>query len=67
MGNPYVSDRTLAQENARLGVAIRAAHKRRRKTRGPQRLQSDLADHGIQVGLDIGLPAPMRVRQAWTG
>jgi putative transposase len=42
----------LAQQNARLEDAIRAAHKRRRKTHGPQRLQSDLADHGIQVGLD---------------
>ena len=41
-----------AQENARLEVEIRAAHKCTRETCGPQRLQSDPADHGIQVGLD---------------
>jgi putative transposase len=41
-----------AQENARLEVEIKAAHRRTRETCGPERLQSDLADHGIQVGLD---------------
>lgn len=41
-----------AQDNARLEVEIRAAHQRTRETCGPERLQSDLADHGIRVGVD---------------
>lgn len=41
-----------AQENARLENEIRAAHQRTRETFGPERLQSDLADHGIRVGVD---------------
>lgn len=41
-----------AQENARLEIEIRAAHQRTRETCGPERLQSDLADHGIRVGVD---------------
>ena len=41
-----------AQENARLEVEIRAAHQRTRETCGPERLQSDLADHGIRAGVD---------------
>jgi putative transposase len=41
-----------AKENARLEVEIRAAHQRTRETCGPQRLQSDLAGHGIRVGID---------------
>ena len=41
-----------AQENARLEVEIRAAHQRTRDTCGPERLQSDLADYGIKVGVD---------------
>lgn len=41
-----------AQENARLEVEIRAAHQRTRETCGPERLQSDLADYGIKVGVD---------------
>jgi putative transposase len=41
-----------AQENARLEVEIRAAHHRTRETCGPERLQSDLADHGIRAGVD---------------
>jgi len=40
-----------AQEEARLEVEIRAAHKRTRKTCGPKRLQEDLAAHGIKVGV----------------
>jgi len=40
-----------AQENARLEVHIRAAHERTRQTYGPERLQADLADHGIKVGV----------------
>lgn len=41
-----------AKENARLEVEIRAAHQRTRETCGPERLQSDLSDHGIRVGVD---------------
>ena len=41
-----------AKENARLEVEIRAAHQRTRETCGPERLQSDLADHGITAGVD---------------
>ncbi len=41
-----------AQESARLEIEIRAAHQRTRKTCGAERLQSDLADHSIRVGVD---------------
>jgi len=40
-----------AQEEERLEVEIRAAHKRTRETFGPERLQHDLADHGVKVGV----------------
>jgi putative transposase len=40
-----------AQEEARLEVEIRAAHKRTRQTYGAERLQQDLAEHGIQAGI----------------
>jgi transposase InsO family protein len=40
-----------AQEELRLEVEIKAAHKRTRQTYGPERLQCDLAEHGIQVGV----------------
>ena len=40
-----------AQANARLEVEIKAAHERTRQTYGPERLQADLADNGIQVGI----------------
>jgi len=40
-----------AQEEARLEVEIRAAHKRTRQTYGAERLQHDLAEYGIQVGI----------------
>lgn len=40
-----------AQDNARLKVEIQAAHKRTRGTYGSERLQSDMADHGIQAGI----------------
>jgi len=36
-----------AQEEGRLEVEIRAAHKRTRETFGPERLQKDLAAHGV--------------------
>ena len=40
-----------AQEETRLEVEIKAAHKRTRETFGPERLQHDLAAHGIKVGI----------------
>jgi transposase InsO family protein len=39
-----------AQEEGRLELEIRAAHKRTRETSGPERLQKDLAEHGVKVG-----------------
>lgn len=39
------------QENARLETEVKAAHQRTRETYGPERLQSDLADHGIQASI----------------
>jgi len=47
-------DRPLSKralEEMWLEVEIRAAHKRTRQTYGPERLQHDLAEHGIQVGI----------------
>jgi len=40
-----------AQEEIRLEVEIKAAHHRTRQTYGPERLQGDLAENGIQVGI----------------
>ena len=40
-----------AQEEVRLELEIRAAHKRTRQTYGPERLQRDLAEHGVRVGI----------------
>ena len=40
-----------AQEDGRLEVEIKAAHQRTRETYGPERLQADLADNGVQVGV----------------
>jgi transposase InsO family protein len=40
-----------AREEARLEVEIKAAHTRTRQTCGPERLQHDLAEHGVQVGV----------------
>lgn len=39
------------REEARLELEIRAADKRTRQTYGPERLQHDLAEHGVQVGI----------------
>lgn len=39
------------QENLRLETEIKAAHQRTRETYGPERLQSDLADQGIQTSI----------------
>lgn len=40
-----------AREEARLEVEIKAADRRTRQTCGPRRLQHDLAEHGVQVGV----------------
>jgi putative transposase len=40
-----------AREEGRLEVEIRAAHKRARQTYGAERLQEDLVEHGIRVGI----------------
>ena len=40
-----------AQQDIRLEVEIKAAHKRTRKVCGPERLQKDLADNGVEVGV----------------
>ena len=40
-----------AQEEPRLEIEIRAAHQRTRQTYGPERLQRDLAAHGVRVGV----------------
>jgi len=39
------------QEELRLEVEIKAAHKRTKQVYGPERLQQDLAEHSIQVGI----------------
>ncbi|MGI6656220.1 MAG: IS3 family transposase [Desulfobulbus sp.] len=39
-----------AREEARLEIEIKAAHRRTRETYGPERLQRDLAAHGVHVG-----------------
>ena len=40
-----------AQENARLEVAIQAAHVRTRQTYGPERLHDELREAGVTVGV----------------
>jgi len=40
-----------SQEEGRLEVEIKAAHKRTRETCGPERLQRDLAEHGVKAGV----------------
>ena len=40
-----------AREEARLEVEIRAAHKRTRQVYGAEKLQHDLAEYGVQVGI----------------
>ena len=44
-------DSPRQKEEARLVIEIKAAHTRNRETYGPERLQSDLAERGIQVGV----------------
>jgi len=48
------SDRPLskrARDEIRLELEIKAAHKRTRQTYGAEKLQYDLAEHGIQAGI----------------
>jgi putative transposase len=40
-----------AQEELRLEIEIKAADRRTKQTYGAERLQCDLADHGVQVGI----------------
>jgi len=40
-----------AKETEKLEVEIKAAHKRTRGTYGPERLQQDLAAHGVKAGI----------------
>jgi putative transposase len=42
---------TGAREEGRLELEIKAAHKRTREVCGPERLQRDLAEHGVKVGI----------------
>ena len=42
-----------AREEVRLELEIKAAHKRTRQTYGPERLQRDLAEHGVRVGWSL--------------
>jgi len=47
-------ERPLSQrsrDELRLELEIKAAHRRTRQTYGPERLQHDLAKHGVQVGI----------------
>ena len=40
-----------AQEEVRLELEIMVAHNRTRQTYGPERLQRDLSEHGVRVGI----------------
>ena len=40
-----------AKEEMRLEVEIKAAHKRTRQTYGAERLQCEMAEHGIRAGI----------------
>jgi transposase InsO family protein len=40
-----------AQEEPRLEIEVRAARQRTRQTYGPERLQRDLAAHGVRIGV----------------
>src|SRR5512139_1861259 len=46
------------QEEGRLEVEIKAAHKRTRETYGPERLQHELKDRRVSVGI-------CRIRRIW--
>ncbi len=45
------SESPRSRENARLEIQIAAAHERIWQTHGRERLQADLLDHGVAVGL----------------
>ncbi len=40
-----------AEEDMRLELEIKASHKRTRQVCGPELLQKDLADNGVQAGI----------------
>lgn len=40
-----------ANDDVRLSAEIKAAHARSRETYGPERLQAELADHGVRIGV----------------
>ena len=40
-----------AQEGKRLEIEILASHERTRQTYGPERIQQDLAEHGVKAGI----------------
>jgi putative transposase len=40
-----------ALEEGRLEIEIKVAHKRTRETFGPERLQHELREHGVEVGI----------------
>lgn len=42
---------TRQKDEERLELEIKAAHKRTRETYGPERLQEDLAEQGVVVGV----------------
>ena len=44
-------DSPRQKAEARLAVEIKAAHTRNRETYGPERLQTDLAEYGVHVGV----------------
>lgn len=51
-----------AQEDQRLEIEIQAAHKRTRKTYNSERLQEDLAEHGIK---SRNSPYQAHTQEAW--
>ena len=57
------------REEMRLELEIRAAHNRTRQTYGPERLQRDLSDNGVVVGVHrikrIRRKLGLRCRQKW--
>ena len=58
-----------AREEARLEVEIKAAHRRTRQVYGAEKLQYDLAEHGIKVGVcrikRIRRKLGIRCKQKW--
>ncbi|MDW7759001.1 MAG: IS3 family transposase, partial [Desulfuromonadales bacterium] len=44
-------DSPQQKQETRLVIEIKAAHKRNHETYGPERLQTDLAEHGVEVGV----------------